>query len=360
MANILDYLNWKGDITFDQVPLNEIDSLILSRLSYLPFDNLIKDGEYITIEEAYRRFVINEKKGVILQIEDLELFPALAKCKRYKDIFITEYINKVSIKEEKQFSAITIFLPYNVIYVSYRGTDNTLVGWKEDLNMSFASHLPSQKDAVKYLNKIAKKFEKNIIVGGHSKGGNLAVYASIFCDKDVKERIIAIYNEDGPGFDIEITETNEYKEIIKKVHTYIPQSSVFGRLLNHQETYVVIKSIANGIMQHDLYSWQVVNENFEYLEKVTETSNFINKSIRIWLEQVSIEQREKFFNILFKILISTEASTVEELSKGWFKMARKIVKEYKMIDPENKEIVSKALHVFLKIVKDNIKESIVK
>ena len=358
MANIFDYIIWRGDILFNEVPLNEIDSLILSRLSYLPFDNLIKNDEYITIEEAYRRFEINNKQGLILQKEDLKLFEKLARCERFKNLYLTEYVNKVSKEEVKQFSAITIFLPNNISYVSYRGTDNTIVGWKEDFNMGLMSHLPSQKDAVKYLDNIAKKYKGELIIGGHSKGGNLAVYASIFCNNSTKKRIIEIYNEDGPGFDTEITDTKEYKEIINKVHAYIPQSSVFGRLLNHQEKCTIVRSIASGIMQHDLYSWQVLGSKFERLENVTQSSEFVNKSIRLWLEQVSQDKREQFFNILFEMLITSETSTIDIYPRNWLKLSRKIVNEYNNIDPENKEIISKALHVFLDIVKDNIKEEI--
>ena len=201
MANIIDYLNWRGDLTFSQVPLNEIDSLILSRISYFPFDNLFQGEEKITIEKAYKRFK-KEKDKTVLQIDDLELFPAVAGCARYKDLVLLDYINKIEPKEEKQFSAITICLPNNLLYVSFRGTDNTLIGWKEDFNMSFSSHVPSQKDSKVYLDDIANKYEGDIIVGGHSKGGNLAVYAATFCNDETKKRIKVIYNEDGPGFEI--------------------------------------------------------------------------------------------------------------------------------------------------------------
>ncbi len=245
MANIIDYLKWRGDITFLQVPLNEIDSLILSRISYFPFDNIINENEQITIKEAYKRFEEGGRKGKILQIDDLDLFPLLAQSKRFGNLVLTDYTNKLDIKQEKQFSAVTIHLLDNLIYVSFRGTDNTLIGWKEDFNMSFSSHVPSQKDSKAYLDEIAKKYKGDIIIGGHSKGGNLAVYAATFCESKTKKKIIEVYNEDGPGFDKDIIETEEYKQMISKVHTYIPQSSVIGRLLNHQEAYTIVQSTAS-------------------------------------------------------------------------------------------------------------------
>lgn len=358
MSNILDYLKWRGDITFTQVPLNEIDSLILSRVSYFPFDNIIKKEEQITMEKAYDRFEKGGKDGRILQIDDLDLFPALAKSKRFKDLILTNYINKIDAKKEKQFSAITICLPNELLYVSFRGTDNTLIGWKEDFNMSFSSHVPSQKDSVNYLNEIGKKYEGNVIVGGHSKGGNLAVYATTFCNEEVKKRIIEVYNEDGPGFDDDIITTKQYQEMIKKVHTYIPQSSVIGRLLNHQEAYTVVQSTATGIMQHDLYSWQVLGSKFISLEEVTNGSQFIDKTIKDWVKGVSPEQRAQFIDILFDILSSTNATTLAELSNKKLATAKILLKNYQNIGEENKEILSKTLHVLFGTVKENVKNNI--
>lgn len=353
MANIIDYLTWRGDILFSQVPLNEIDSLILSRISYFPFDNLFQGEEQITIEKAYKRFK-KEKDKTVLQVDDLDLFPKLASCARYKDLILLDYINKVEAKEEKQFSAITICLPNNILYVSFRGTDNTLIGWKEDFNMSFSSHVPSQKDSKAYLNDIARKYEGDIIVGGHSKGGNLAVYAATFCNDETKKRIKEIYNEDGPGFDDDIIQTEEYQKMIKKVHTYIPQSSVIGRLLNHQEAYTVVQSTANGIMQHDLYSWQVLGSKFISLEEVTNGSLLVDKTIKDWVSEVSPKQRAQFIDVLFDMLNCTEATTLEELSTKKIATARILVRKYQSIDDENKELISKTMHALLGIIKNNV------
>ena len=155
---------------------------------------------------------------------------------------LTNYINKVDPIQEKQFSAITIIMQDKTIYVAYRGTDNTIVGWKEDFNMSFSKLVPAQTDAVNYLESVAKKYKNRIRVGGHSKGGNLAVYAAAFCNKHVKDKIINVYNNDGPGFCDEVVNSEQYKEIIDRVHTYIPQTSIIGRLLNHEEETIILKS----------------------------------------------------------------------------------------------------------------------
>ena len=355
MANIFDYLQWRGDLTLEQDEFNEIDNLILARFSYLPFDELIKENENVSIEELAKRYKkANIKPEDILWKDDVNLLPALEKAERFKNMIAVKYINKIDEEEEKQFSAITVLMPDDTIYVSYRGTDNTIVGWKEDFNMSFKSHVASQLDSVKYLEEIAKEYpNKKLRVGGHSKGGNLAVYAAVFANDSVKNRIINVYNNDGPGFSDEIIKLDEYKNMIKKVHTFIPQSSVFGRLLNHEEKYTVLESVQTGIMQHDLYSWQVLGNEFVRVDEITDGSEFVNETIRGWLSKVSPEQREQFIDTIFAILNNTNAHRMHELSENWFVSAKTILKTYKNIDEESKKIITETLFCLFSIAKDN-------
>ncbi len=357
MANIFDYIKWRGDLSLQKDEFNEIDNLILSRFSYFPFDKIIKENEVVTIKELSKRFQENDvKKMAILWKDDIKLFPQMGMSKRFGEMRATKYVNKINIEQEKQFSAITIIMPDDTIYVSYRGTDNTVIGWKEDFNIAFRSHIPSQLDALKYLEEIAEKYPNKLRIGGHSKGGNLAVYASVFANKNLKDRIINIYNNDGPGFNDEIIEKEEYKEIIKKVNTYIPQDSIFGRLLNHEEKYTVVKSTQKGLMQHDLYSWQLIGKKFISLKEVTNGSKFIDKSIKDWFEQIDINQREQVIDIIFQIINTTKIETILDLKNNWFSNARIILNSYKMIDPESKKMILETLSALFKIVKDNFLE----
>lgn len=354
MANIFDYINWRGDISLVKDKFNEIDNLILSRFSYFPFDNIIKENEVVTIKELSERFKEKDISDMeILWGDDINLFPAMGNSKRFGEMKATKYVNKISIEQEKQFSAITILMPDDTIYISYRGTDNTVIGWKEDLNMTFKSHIPSQIDAKDYLEEIVKIYPNKLRVGGHSKGGNLAVYASAFTNDDIKKRIINIYNNDGPGFNDEIIETKEYRDIIERIDTFIPQDSIFGRLLNHEEKYTVVKSNQKGIMQHDLYSWQVLGKSFVYLEEVTNGSKFIDKSITEWLEQIDIVKREQVIDIIFQVINTTKADTISDLKTHWFLNAKTLLNSYKLLEPENKKMVLETLSALFRIVKDN-------
>ncbi len=362
MANVCDYVRWRGDLTLEQSEFNEIDNLILARFSYFPFDKIIEENEIVTIKELSKRFSEQDvTKLPILWKDDVELFPLMGDSKRFGGMLATKYINKIDAEQEKQFSAITVLMPNDTIYVSYRGTDNTIVGWKEDFNMSFKSHIASQISAKQYLEEIAKEYPSSkIIIGGHSKGGNIAVYAATFASKEVKDRIINVYNNDGPGFCEDVIETAEYQEILPRVHTYIPQSSIIGRLMNHKEKYTIVESVQKGIMQHDLYSWQVLGKEFVTLKKLTNESELIDKTIKEWLENVEPEKREQVIDAVFEILNTTEAQTMKELKANWFANAKTILGTYKNIDSDTKEMVWQTVNELLKVAKNNIFEELPK
>ena len=362
MANVCDYVRWRGDLTLEQSEFNEIDNLILARFSYFPFDKIIEENEIVTIKELSKRFSEQDvTKLPILWKDDVELFPLMGNSKRFGGMLATKYINKIDAEQEKQFSAITVLMPNDTIYVSYRGTDNTIVGWKEDFNMSFKSHIASQISAKQYLEEIAKEYPSSkIIIGGHSKGGNIAVYAATFASKEVKDRIINVYNNDGPGFCEDVIETAEYQEILPRVHTYIPQSSIIGRLMNHKEKYTIVESVQKGIMQHDLYSWQLLGKEFVTLKKLTNESEFIDKTIKDWLENVEPEKREQVIDAVFEILNTTEAQTMKELKANWFANAKTILGTYKTIDNDTKEMVWQTVNELLKVAKNNIFEELPK
>ena len=358
MANIIDYVKWRGDLEFKASEFDEIDSLILNRFSYFPLDSIMKENEIVSIKELSKRFEKEDKdKMEILWKDDADLFPIMGKSKRFGEILTLEYINKIDLEAEKQFSAITLILPDNTIYISYRGTDNTLIGWKENFNMSFRSHIASQISAKEYLEGIAKQYPgKKIRMGGHSKGGNLAVYASIFASDKVKKRIINVYNNDGPGFNEDIINTEEYKKAIEKVITYIPQDSIFGMLLNHEEKCTVVHSIEKGVMEHDVYSWQVMGKNFVVLKEVTNGSKFIDKTITDWLKNLDLNTREQVIDIVFEIINLTEVRKVSDLKRALMKNAGTILSSYNHIKPENKKMITATVTALLGIIKENIKE----
>lgn len=355
MSNILDYIKWRGDLSIRQSSFNGIDSLILSRFSYLPFESIMKNDETITIEELGKRFSNKsaETMNILLKF-DTDLLPLLGPSKRFGEMYATDYANAFEPEIEKQFSAITVLMPDNLMYVAFRGTDDTMVGWKEDFNLSFKSHTSSQISSKNYLNAVAEKFpERNIIVGGHSKGGNLAIYSAAFCNQNVKNRIIRVFNNDGPGFCEDIIESDEYKSILNKIHTFIPESSVIGRLMNHKENYSVVKSTQKGIMQHDLYSWQVLGNSFVLSKVPSNKSDYIDKTITQWVNEFQPEEREQFIDVVYQILCKTNAKTISELKKNWFKNSKIVLRNYKNTDEKTKKIINEVFSGLVKSATGN-------
>ena len=208
MHTILDYIKWRGDLTFEERPLNHIDYLICSVISYFPFEKVVQEEDCIlTVEELYQEMVKNQvREKDFLMFNDAELLKLLAKSKRYKDLKLTRFVSVTNLDKEKQFAALTVLLPNHYVYISYRGTDDSFVGWKEDFNMTYLDVVPAQLSAVQYLDELKPRLFTKILVGGHSKGGNLAIYAALHCQNKIKSRIKHVFNYDGPGFLKDITE----------------------------------------------------------------------------------------------------------------------------------------------------------
>ena len=352
MGTLFDYLDWRGDLRFSQVPLNEIDSLIFTLISYVDFDGIVSseiDASPISLRDAVRQYLRQHKGqtaylGKIVPSTILSLAAKASKTQRYANIKLLAYTNQINRNTQTQFSAIT-FLPQNApSYVAYRGTDDTLVGWKEDFNMSFLQPVPAQLEAVTYLERVAPHLSDRFFVGGHSKGGNLAVYAAVKCSSQIQERILTVYNNDGPGFTREFIQGIDYQNLRGKIRTIVPASSVVGMLLEHEETYEVIQSNANGLMQHDGCSWEVLGSKFIYLDTVTNESRLIDNALRAWLNELSREEREKVVDSVYEVLVATNARTLTELTADKVKL----VKAWGSLDPEVKSIVLKCIGIFIK------------
>lgn len=356
MANINDYLLWRGDIPIGRkFEFNEIDSMIFARFSYLLFDKIsMASKEKISSISEKMKDIDNEQ---FLYNGDKELITNLGKSERFKDLIVTDYVKINNKKIEKQFGAITIHISNREMYVSFIGTDMTLYGWKEDFNMAFMENVPCQISGKEYLEKIARKYPmKQIRVGGHSKGGNVAIYSAITNSEKIQKRIIKVYNYDGPGFNQTIIDRYENDKIMTKIETYIPQDSIIGRLLNHKEKTTVVLSTEKGILQHDIYSWEVLKDDLIKLEKNTEISEDIDRTVTDWLKTTSPEQRKIFIDSVFELLYSTDITTFGELSQNFSLYVPKILRKYGEISAEDKKVMTKMLMLMMASYMNIIKE----
>ena len=339
MPDLFEYLKWRGDISFEDLPLTEVDNLIFSLLSYAKYDGIIspfEGGEPLSLEETVRHYdrihypPNDDSLGVLVPSRNiLRLLREAGATARFGPTRLIGYVDRLDDGEQKQFAAVTFLLPDGTAYVAFRGTDDTIVGWKEDFNMSYHSPIPSQLEATAYLNRAGRFHRGTLLVGGHSKGGNLAVYAGVHCLKDVKDRIQSIYNNDGPGFERDVMYEDGYRAICDRIRTYIPAYSVVGKLFERMEKHVVVQSRESRLMQHDGFSWEVLGGTFVRAEDTLPDSKRIDRTLKEWVASVSKEDREAYVNAIYTVLTATEAKTLSELSRSRLKLLR----SYLTMDP---------------------------
>lgn len=343
MHTILDYINWRGDLTFRQSPFNKLDSLILSCLSYLPFDHLHKNKP-LSIKQLGELFFKHHDathRDIVLPLS-IDLLKAMMLSKRFGKLLTAHYVNHIDSDKETQFSALCIHLDRQTTYVAYRGTDNTLIGWKEDFNMAFSPHVPSQQYAREYLLTHSAHFKQHLIIGGHSKGGNLAIYASVFAPQHIQERILQIYNFDGPGFiSAELLNNTAYDALAEKIQSFVPETAIVGMLMTHKTPYLVVKSQGKGFVQHDPFNWSVSQTDFVYTDHVDPFSQRIQHASQTLLNKLNTEQREQLVSLLFSFFSANNIYHVKDLSKLSLKIGA-LLKHYHDLSDEDKKIITSA------------------
>lgn len=367
MGNMVDYVKEVGKISFLKKPFGSVDSLILSELSYFKYDGIVpgikesevstdsnKDG--ITIEEiSHIRDVDNLFQGLIDLAENRALLLAAANSRRFGKMKLNYYVNEIKVEEETQFSAVTFFMDYDNTYIAFRGTDETIIGWKEDFNMGFLSPVPAQKAGLDYLKTVVRRFAGDFFVGGHSKGGNVAVYASMQADAAIQKRMRTIFSHDGPGFKDAIFEEEGYQNIKDKIQKIIPHSSTVGLLLQHQEEHTVVRSDKAGLLQHDPFSWVVEKEDFVYLNEVDRNAMLMNQTLNQWFGEMEDSARKELVDTIFGIISATELETTLELSEEWKKMVSAIIGARKELDEETRKFLKETFRQLVRMGAHNFR-----
>lgn len=353
MSNIITYLSWRGDLSFANAPLNEVDSLILTQLGYLDFDGIVpsvSDKGTITLQKAAETFLWrmkNRKKRLkdypILIRDCVEILQAMMYTERFQNCRLTKYVNRVNTDEEYQFSAMKILPGDGSIFIAFRGTDSSVAGWKENFNMSYMVATPGQRMAVDYVKMAAAFGNKPLRFGGHSKGGNLAVFAALKSGIAIKRRLIEIYNFDGPGFTKEMVSPADYKGILENIHTIIPQSSMIGILLQHMEKYDVIESSQKGLMQHRAITWNILGNSFIHLSELSADSIFWDETFKKWIDGMNLEERKDFVNALFAIFDGAGIEDVENIKRLTLRRLLHLLRAVDHLTEEEKRSLTKSV-----------------
>ena len=365
MGTIISYIEEYGQLTFKEMPFNEVDALVLAQFSYLKFEGLVPKITDNTASISMNDMRMKMTEEVVFADERYEkdnrlLFVAMADSNRFGTMKCNCYATIIDDTVETQFCAITCLLKDSLPVIVYRGTDENLVGWKEDFHMAFKKPVPGQNLSVLYLNQVSARIAGEFFVCGHSKGGNLAVYSSMNVYPQAQRRIKRIYSFDGPGFRPEILSSEKYEAIAGRIEKYIPKSSLVGMILESHEDYFVVDSYSIGLLQHDPYTWRVEDASFVAKEEIYKHSRFRNDALNEWILKLDDVQLEIFIETLFHVLEGCDSDNLIDMAVDWKKSVAGMVRAVKDIDEETRSMILEIFRVLFEVFKENVKENLKK
>ena len=318
MGIIFDYLDQVAYDSIYDTPFNELDMLMLTEITYLPFDQIVSDQ--MSPDCTCRLFEAAEKVpqdlSMLVTKNRLKLLEKVASSTRFKNIKLMGYVNDIDPDIQKQFAAMIFKIKPDSYVLTFRGTDDSIIGWKEDFHMTYMDQVPAQKTAVNYLRKAMDALPGQFILTGHSKGGNLASYAASQIEPEYQERIQSIYSYDAPGLNHSVITSQGYQTISDKIKRYIPQGSIVGMMLETPKQAQIVKSTAiGGLAQHDTFSWQISDQTFVLLDNLNPDSLQVDKTLKNWVDSVSDEELKDFFDLFFGLILDAGISSINDLTK---------------------------------------------
>ena len=361
IGNIIEYVHSYGYFDFAALPFGAVDALVLGQFVYLKMEGMV-DGflpgaRAITLKELQAHENV-EKLFADPRWEESNraLFKEMCESKRFGDMKLMYCADHTCMESETQFMAVTCVFPDGSTKILYRGTDETIVGWKEDFNMAFQYPIPGQSASRLYLERVAQCIPGNFDLLGHSKGGNLAVYAAMHAQESVQNRISTIYNLDGPGFRTEVYGMGSFEKIADRIVKIIPHSSIVGMLLENHGEYKVVDSKNIGFLQHDPFSWLVDRMDFVYLEGLDETHRIMDESLNEWVMSLSTEEVSSFVNTLYQIVAASEATDLISFTKNWTKSLAGLAGAIQNLDEATKNSMHKIMKSLAAVSKVRLKE----
>lgn len=318
MGIIFDYLDQVAYDSIYDTSFNELDLLMLTEITYLPFDQIVSDQ--MSPDCSCRLFEAAEKVpqdlSMLVTKNRLKLLEKVASSTRFKNIKLMGYVNDIDPDVQKQFAAMIFKIKPDSYVLTFRGTDDSIIGWKEDFHMTYMDQVPAQKTAVNYLRKAMDALPGQFILTGHSKGGNLASYAASQIEPEYQERIQSIYSYDAPGLNHSVITSQGYQTISDEIKRYIPQGSIVGMMLETPKQAQIVKSTAfGGLSQHDTFTWQISDQTFVLLDNLNPDSLQVDKTLKNWVDSVSDEELKDFFDLFFGLILDAGISSINDLTK---------------------------------------------
>jgi len=361
MADFFDYLNWRGDLSFEKDSFNKIDALLLAHLAYSLFDGVVSESfkekkslaqvakDFAALPDYEQRINI----GFLINKRTAELMFKCAETERFRNIELCGFRSIYNEENVEQFAALTYIIDGKPL-IALRGTDDTIVGWKEDFNIAWLSQIPAQKDALSYFSEAAQELKGELMLAGHSKGGNLVINTAVNCGNMLQKRISAVYNFDGPGFAASFFDKAEYKAVESRIHSFYPGFSVVGMIFHHPKSFEIVKSDGFALWQHDAMNWQIIGSNFVNEAEFTDESRLFYKAFNEWIDKLDTEQKKNFVQTMFCILEATGAKTNNEIEADALKATAKMLAAYAEMDKDRKKEMRQIMSMFKDVITDDI------
>ncbi|MBR6341809.1 MAG: DUF2974 domain-containing protein [Treponema sp.] len=360
--NIIDYILMRGDLSFEESSFNSVDALILCQIAYNNIDGLVSREftKKLTLETLSRKFCASRdyeqrcNMGAMINPLTPQLFELAARSKRFGHIMVSAFINKIDEKNIEQFSALTYEIQKARYLIVLRGTDDTIVGWYEDFNLGYMDQIPAQKDAAEYVKNAMSLLKGSFILAGHSKGGNLAVKGGMAVPKKSLRRLEAVYNFDGPGFFASVYEKPDFLQIKDRIKSFFPEFCVVGMLFEHTKPFTIVASGADGIVQHDPFSWKLMGPDFVRVSEFDKNSSIFYASFNDWASRLSALERKKFIDTFFDVILASGAKTNYEIEQNKLLCGSRMLARLSELNQEERKAVQRALKVMLKVAKNHI------
>lgn len=349
--NFLTYAQTAFD-SFEERSFCAVDSLVFAWLSYLHLPDDMPElvgWQGLDVRELLRAECYQDMIGDLWDPEESRaLLEAVAASPRYRGVRVCGYraVNDASMTE--QFAAMTFRFPAGFSYLSFRGTDSTIVGWKEDFNMAFRCPVAAQVSAAHYVDEVASAIGGPLLCGGHSKGGNLAVYGAAMCSDAARARIERVYSHDGPGFVEEFLSGEAFADLSGRIDKTLPQSSIFGMMFETQEDYAIVESTEFSLLQHNPFSWVVDGCDFVYREHLSAGARYVDGSIREMLLAVGPAERERFIDALFSVLEATGAERFADIGANLRESLPVMLQKAQGFDQDTRRFISQTIVAILK------------
>lgn len=341
-GSFLTYVQTQLD-PFAERPLCAVDSLVFSWLSYFRLSPALDAActrEGIALHELLRAEEFEAMFGTSFDPEgSRDVLFAVCASPRFRDVRLTLFQFATNKAAEEQFAAMTFLLPTGEAYVAFRGTDSTIVGWKEDLNMAYLCPVPAQEEARSYVEHVATEVTGPLYLGGHSKGGNLAVYAASTASREVQGRVLTAFSHDGPGFPCEFLEGAGFRRMRSRVVKTVPKSSVIGLIMDDGADVRVVESSGISVLQHNPFLWEVEGCDFVYADGLTASARYLSSTIESWMERFTPEERGRFVDTLFDVIGATGATRFADIREDWRSSVPAMREAMDALEPEQRECV---------------------